>query len=93
MALTHDGCAGAYHFLAAPLQTVTVSIDTLEVKQELFDIVPTLMPTSLDHCCYHTAYPGPEGFGGLQVLATNPSTGMRVLVCAGVSVSLSYTLI
>ena len=75
IALTHDGCSGAYNFLAATLGLTSISIDQLDITTRLTTIAPLLTTNSLDHCCYHTAYTGPEGYGGLQVLATDPANG------------------
>jgi hypothetical protein len=75
MALTHDGCPSKYAFLAAVLQTQSISISALYPTTDLLTIVPTLTSNSLDHCCYHTSYTGPVGYGGLRVMATDPGTG------------------
>lgn len=75
MALTHDGCGSKYEFLAAPLNTLSSSTSTLYPTSELLRIVPALTSTSLDHCCYHTAYTGPANYGGLQVMAVDPLSG------------------
>jgi hypothetical protein len=78
IALTQSGCSEGYAFLAVPLVTNTVNIQSLIIQQPLFDVVPSLTSTSLDHCCYHTSYPGPIGHGGLLPLAVDPSTGTYI---------------
>jgi hypothetical protein len=80
MTLTQDGCPSTgYTFLAVPLVTTSISASTVTIMTALTSVVTTLSPTSLDHCCYHTGYPGPD-YGGLDILAVDPSTGITCLL-------------
>lgn len=75
MTLTQDGCTSGYTFLVVPLTTASVYIDTVIIESALSSVVTSLNSNSLNHCCYHTGYPGPAGYGGLEVLAYDPVTG------------------
>jgi hypothetical protein len=93
--LTQDGCSSTgYTFLAVPLVTASVYVSAVTIMPALSSVVTTLSPTSLDHCCYHTGYPGPD-YGGLDILAIDPLSGICPLISpilSSLSPSLSLTL-
>lgn len=74
--LTQDGCSSGYTFLVVPLETYSVSIDTVVIQPALSSVVTSLQSNSLNHCCYHTGYPGPANYGGLNILAIDPYSGI-----------------
>jgi hypothetical protein len=79
--LTQDGCSSSgYTFLAAPLESISLGSQTVTIQSALSSVVTTLTPTSLDHCCYHTGYTGPVGYGGLDVLAIDTNTGIPIIL-------------
>lgn len=77
MALTQETCENGWSWLPISLNFESTNIELLTVQPNLLNIVDTLNETSLDHCCYHTKFTGPEGYGGLLVLAT----GDMMLYC------------
>jgi hypothetical protein len=80
--LTQDGCSSpGYTFLAVPLETISLgSTRYVTIQSALSTVVTTLTPTSLDHCCYHTGYTGPVGYGGLDVLAIDSQLGTPIIL-------------
>jgi hypothetical protein len=79
MVLTQQSCSEAYSWLPVTIVAGSTNLDTVELTDNILAIVDTLDATSLDHCCYHGEFTGPEGYGGMNVLATNPDTGVKNL--------------
>ena len=73
MALTQQTCSDAYAWLPVTIVAEGTSLDTVDLTDNILAIVDTLDSTSLDHCCYHAKFTGPEGYGGLNILATDPN--------------------
>ena len=74
MSLTEAGSIGQYNWLPLSLTTVNVthnpSSQPIDPTPALASIAPSVTTADLSHpCCYHTAFSGPAGFSGLNVLA------------------------
>ena len=70
MALNQQSCENGWSWLPMSLNFESTNLATLTIQPTLLSIVDTLVDTSLDHCCYHSKFTGPDGYGGLLVLAT-----------------------
>jgi hypothetical protein len=73
MALTQQSCSGAYGWMLVTIVAESTNLDTVELTDNILAIVDTLEANSLNHCCYHGKFTGPEGLGGMNVLATDPA--------------------
>lgn len=73
MALTQQSCSEAYAWLPVTIVAEGTNLDTVELTDNILAIVDTLQADSLNHCCYHGKFTGPEGYGGMNVLATDPA--------------------
>lgn len=73
MALTQQSCAEAYSWLPVTIETAGTNLDAVDLTDNILAIVSTLEATSLDHCCYHGKFTGPDGYGGMNILATDPT--------------------
>lgn len=78
MALTQQSCSGAYAWLPVTIVAASTNLDTVELTGNILAIVSTLQANSLNHCCYHGKFTGPAGYGGLNVLATDPLDSGRL---------------
>jgi hypothetical protein len=70
IALNQHNCENAWTWLPMALEFETTNLAELTIQPTFLSVVDTLNATSLDHCCYHTKFIGPESYGGLLVLAT-----------------------
>jgi hypothetical protein len=79
MSLNQENCANGWSWLPISIEFETTNLAELTIQPTLLDIV-TLNATALDHCCYHTKFTGPTGYGGLLVLATG-EVPLLLLLC------------
>lgn len=80
MALTQQQCSDAYSWLPVTIEFAGTNLDAVDLTANILAIVDTLQATSLDHCCYHTKFTGPEGYGGMNILATDPADNGKVII-------------
>jgi hypothetical protein len=97
MALNQQTCENAWSWLPISLNFVETNLQDLTVQPTLLAIADTLNATSLNHCCYHTKFTGPVGYGGLLVLATGAVFDcdhfmVACLNCGSLSFLLTFSL-
>jgi len=62
----------AFGFLPIPLEFDNVEYLDAEPTAALADLAPAADSDNLDHDAWHNIWTGPDGFGGLEVLAVTP---------------------
>ena len=80
MALTQQSCSGAYAWLPVTIVAEGTNLETVELTDNILAIVSTLQSNSLDHCCYHAKFTGPEGYAGMNILATDPADNGNTII-------------